>query len=70
MRAVLSFDFSPDFGAVGVDLSSEDSDDILAGDLADFLDGGVNDLGVRFGAAQSFIERVGSGFSGHNRTPL
>ena len=34
------------------------------------LNGGMDHLGVRFGAAQSLIEGVGSGFSGHNRAPL
>ena len=38
----------------------------LAGYLADFLNGGMDHLGVRFGTAQSFIEGVRSGFSGHN----
>ena len=52
------------------DLSSNDSDDVLPAQTPDFLDGGMNQVGVRLGAAQNAIDGVGSGFSGHNRTPL
>ena len=52
------------------DLGSDGGNDVLPAQIPDFLNGGMDHPGVRFGTAQSLIEGVGGGFSGHNRTPL
>ncbi len=58
-----------DPGTQGIDLGSENSDDILPAQIPDFLNGGMDHAGVRFGTAQSEIDGFGSAFSSHERTP-
>ena len=57
------------FGLQLGDLRSNDSDDVLAGYLADFLNRSMDQPEDRVRCCSGLYRGVGGGLSGHNRTP-